>query len=191
MTRAELLRCLSKLEKAADLKGLRTDAAIGDPAAEHDIAQLEATLHVVLPTRYRESLREWNGFTVEIREPSGPGTRERLHAQWVVHDIRSTIAATEVTRHQMAEGMAGNAVASQVAQAMSQIVVFVYEDDIIAFLSCDDRELDDSPVQSMNLEYAVGQYPPTMHVIATSLDEYFEKAFDHLAKTLETEIYWW
>jgi hypothetical protein len=192
MTRAELLSNLSKLQEAACAKGLRLDARIGDAATEPEIARLEAALNVILPRPHRELLGQWNGCEVEIREPPGPGVlRGSLQAQWVVLDIDNIIAATDVVRQEMARAMAGSDVADQVAETMSRTVVIVSQDDICIFFACGDKELEELPVRCMNLEYALGEFPPTMQLIATSPDDYFEKCFAQLAKTLETEIYWW
>ena len=192
MTRAALLTCIAELEAAAKTEGSQVHAVIGDPATEAQITQLEAALRITLPMTYRESLRAWNGCSVEIREaPDSGADRGAFKAKWVILDIRTIVAATEVVREQMTVAMFGSDVADQMAETMSRTAVIVYEDDICVFLLADDHDHGDTTVRCMNLEYALGQFPPTLHVIAASPDDYIAKGFAHLAKTLETEIYWW
>ena len=192
MTRAALLSHLGQLEEAARTNGLGADVAIGEPALESEIAQLEAALGVVLPRPYRKSLSEWSGCTIEIRQPPSLGAaRGALRGQWEILDVRKMVAATTLTRRKMACAMEGSDVAGQVAEVMSRIIVVVFHDDICVFLTCGRAERHDLAVRCMNLEYALGEFPPTMYVIATSPDDFLEKCFAQFAKTLETEIYWW
>ena len=114
-----------------------------------------------------------------------------MHAYWFISDIRAIIAGTENVRYEMNIAMAGSEVANVVAETMSRIVVIASQDDICVFFSCDERAPGDVSVRCMNLEYGLGKYPPTPDVIAASPDDYLERAFSHLASTLETEIYWW
>jgi|SRR5665213_2475528 len=192
MTRAALLSHISQLEEAARANDLRADVAIGEPALESEIAHLEAALGVLVPRPYRQSLSEWNGCTIEIRQPRSLGAaRGDLRGQWEILDVRQMVAATTLTRRKMACAMEGSDVAGQVAEAMSRIIVVVLHDDICVFLSSGGTERHEFAVRCMNLEYALGEFPPTMYVIATSPDDFLEKCFAQIAKTLETEIYWW
>ena len=84
--------------------------------------------------------------------------------------------------------MAGSDVAAAVADMMCRIVVIVDQDGSCVFIASPESGVADVTVRAMKMEWALAQFPPVPHVIASSPDEYFEKSFRHLAETLETEL---
>jgi NACalpha-BTF3-like transcription factor len=192
MTRVDLSRHVELLDTAARAQGLRARAEVASAATDQDIANCESALAISLPDVYKATLREWNGASIEIYDPESKETGDEVqHAEFVISDTKWIAATTRVLRELIAEAMAGSAVAADVAEAMSRIAVISSRNDINVFLTCDLGTPLDHTVRYVDLAYALGEFPPTTHVIATSPDEYLEKCFAHLAKTLERETYWW
>ena len=192
MTREHLAEYLAALDRAANHKNMRIRAAIGKPASHASIVNLESRLGVALPNDYRESLLEWDGFLIELREPPTASNIDgSYYAEWSALDVANVVAATEVVREQInsAAEAADEARRSAAAAAAQRMIVISSLNDICVFLSGSDTN--ETCVRAMNLEYALGESPPKSEVIASSPDDYFGKAFAKLSNTLETEIYWW
>jgi hypothetical protein len=193
MTRAILAEYIAVLDHAAREKGMRIKSVIGESASHTSIAGLESQLGVALPQIYRESLREWDGFLIEVREPPTASNSDgSYYAEWSALDVVNIIAATKVVREQInnAAEFADDVVRAGAASAAQRMIVISSLNDICVFLSEPDEQ-NETRVRAMNLEYALGDSPPESYVIARSPDDYFDKGFAKLSNTLETEVYWW
>ena len=85
MTRDSLIAQIARLDAAARVQDWHAHATIGAPATEAEIRQCEDALRTRMPSNYAETLREWNGCTVELCEaPRGGEERGRVRVQWFI-----------------------------------------------------------------------------------------------------------
>jgi hypothetical protein len=177
------------LELAAGGLGRKVDFRIVEGASESEIAVCESAIGFRLPELYRATLAEWNGCDVEIYEPDGDFGKKSISALFSVLNAKMVAASTRSVRGMVEMATRGSPTADADISAVSRIAVITYHDDVAAFVQCG-PESGDSSVAAIDLEYDLAELPLRLPTIASTSDEYLEKCFNHLAKTLETEIFW-
>jgi hypothetical protein len=164
---------------------------IGPPATLAELAQCEQRAGARIPEEYKSSLLGWNGCTVRVVEPlSEDPSREVLRADFMLPDTKQLASTSRGIRPFAETVMFGHKLADLVAGVMSRAITITFHDDVAVLLNANPAGLDDGLVRWVDMAYLGDDSLLPFEVIADSPDDYIEKCFSHLARTLKTEIYW-
>lgn len=144
MTRTELSGHLDMVTAAADAKGLRADVTVADGAADIQIDDCESSLGVRLPDEYRPSLREWNGCSIRIMQPSSLPSDEIAMVRFDILNTEYIALQTVRLRESIGIVLEGLPNSAPFAAAMSRVAAITYHDDVAALLTDADEQMSDA-----------------------------------------------